>query len=131
MAEAAGAVPGSERRGEKTGIFVVPLEVDVVIDELSAYPELARVGPTVLTEIYGDLNIYNILGRLGSEQNEPVALINPRGVLLLGDLQDKGIEPSDYVYNVSKLLFSLTGFLEIRKQLYDLDADGQSYTLTI
>ena len=109
----------------------MPLEVDVVIDELSAYPELARVGPTVLTEIYGDLNIYNILGRLGSEQNEPVALINPRGVLLLGDLQDKGIEPSDYVYNVSKLLFSLTGFLEIRKQLYDLDADGQSYTLTI
>lgn len=38
-----------------------------------------------LNVIHGDLNIYNILRRLGSELNEPVALINPRSVPLLGD----------------------------------------------
>jgi hypothetical protein len=104
-----------------------------IIYELSAYPTLAKIGPTILTEIHGDLNIYNILGRFDSEQNEPVALINPRGVPLLGDSQGKGIEYSDYAYDVSKLLFSLTSSSEIRKGLFDLvaDVDGQFYSLTI
>ncbi|KAJ4307336.1 hypothetical protein N0V88_000719 [Collariella sp. IMI 366227] len=65
--------------------------------------------------------------------NEPVTLINPRGVHLLGDSQGKGIEHGDYAYDVSKLLFSLTGLSRIRKGLFDLVADTgrQSYTLTI
>ncbi|KAJ4307312.1 hypothetical protein N0V88_000695 [Collariella sp. IMI 366227] len=106
---------------------------DAVIRELSAHPELAVIGPTILMEIHGNLKIHNILGRLDTEQNEPVALINPRGVHLLGDSQGKAIEHGDYAYDVSKLLFSLTGFSEIRKGLFDLVADvgRQSYTLTI
>lgn len=86
-----------------------------------------------MTEIHGDRNIDNILGRFDTEQNGPVALIDPRGVPVLGDLQGIGIEHGDYVYDVSKLLFSLAGFSEIRKRLSDVDVnvDGQSYTLTI
>ncbi|KAH6855722.1 pyridoxal phosphate-dependent transferase [Chaetomium sp. MPI-CAGE-AT-0009] len=105
--------------------------IDLLAYKLSAYPEPAKIGPTVLTEIYGNLNIYNILGRLDPEQNKPVALIDPCGVPLLDDSQNKGFECGNYGYNVSKLLFSLTGFSEIRKRLYNFDTDGQSYTLTI
>ncbi|KAF9872940.1 hypothetical protein CkaCkLH20_09450 [Colletotrichum karsti] len=104
---------------------------DCVMENLEAHPELVKIGPTVLNEIHGDLNIHNILSHLDPDQDEPVALIDPRGVPLLDHSDDKIFERGDYAYDVSKLLFSLTGFSEIRKKLYNMSADGQSYQLEI
>lgn len=53
-------------------------------------------------------------------------LIDPRGVPLLDDDSDKRFERGDYGYDVSKLLFSLMGFSEVRKRLFDYSADGNS-----
>ncbi|KAK2022056.1 hypothetical protein LX32DRAFT_520416, partial [Colletotrichum zoysiae] len=104
---------------------------DCVLENLEAHPELAKIGPTILNEIHGDLNIHNILSHLDPEQDEPVALIDPRGVPLLDNSDDKVFERGDYAYDVSKLLFSLTGFSEVRKKLYNMSTDGQSYQLKI
>ncbi|KAF9269966.1 hypothetical protein L218DRAFT_4584 [Marasmius fiardii PR-910] len=114
------------------------LGFDTVMEKLENHPVLKNIAPTILSEIHGDLNIHNILARLDPDDKEPVALIDPRGVPLLSDSEaeakdddDKVFERGDYCYDVSKLLFSLTGFLEIRKQLFDFSANDDSYTLTI
>lgn len=104
---------------------------DAVLERLEAHPELAKIQPTILSEIHGDLNIHNILGQLDPKEDEPVKLIDPRGVPLLDDSDGKVFERGDYVYDVSKLLFSLTGFSEIRKKLYDFSVDGDLYELKI
>ncbi|KAH9204640.1 hypothetical protein DL95DRAFT_495398 [Leptodontidium sp. 2 PMI_412] len=90
-----------------------------------------KIGPKLLSEIHGDLNIYNVLSRLNPEEDKPLALIDPRGVLLLGSSDSKAFERGDYCYNISKLLSSLTGFSEIRKRLFDYSADGDSHKLTM
>lgn len=100
--------------------------------KLESYPRLAKIGPTVLSEIYGDLNIYNVLSRLGPAGDEPEAFIDPRGVPLLGDDVEKVSERGDYYYyDVSKLLFSLTGISEIRKRFFDYSAKEDSYRLEL
>ncbi|KAF9773491.1 hypothetical protein IL306_008681 [Fusarium sp. DS 682] len=107
---------------------------DAVMEKLEKHPMLTKIAPTVLSEIHGDLNIHNILGRLNPEDQESVALIDPRGVPLRtdsGDMDDKVFERGDYCYDISKLLFSLTGFSEIRKRLFVYSADDDSHTLTI
>ncbi|KAL7963204.1 hypothetical protein V8C34DRAFT_300525 [Trichoderma compactum] len=58
---------------------------DAVMDKLESHPVLAKIAPTVLSEIHGDLNIHNILSRLDPKDEESVALIDPRGVPLLAD----------------------------------------------
>ena len=92
------------------------------MEKLERHPMLADIEPTILTEIHGDLNIHNILSRLDPNDKEDVALIDPHGVPLLGD---------DYYYDVSKLLFSLTGFSEIRKRRFEYSSDGDSHELRI
>lgn len=104
---------------------------DCVLETLEAHPELAKIGPTILSEIHGDLNIHNILSHFDPDQDEPVALIDPRGVPLLDNSAGKVFECGDYAYDVSKLLFSLTGFSEVRKKLYSISADGESYQLEV
>lgn len=107
------------------------LGFDAVMDRLTNHPKMAEIGPTILNEIHGDLNIHNILSRLNPDEDEDLALIDPRGVPLLGDNLDKKFERGDYLYDISKLLFSLTGFSEIRKRLFNYAADGDSHWLTI
>jgi hypothetical protein len=92
---------------------------ELVMKKLENHPRLEEIGPTILSEIHGDLNIHNVLSRLDPAGDKPEALIDPRGVPLLGD----------YCYDVSKLLFSLNGFSEIRKRLFDYSATGDSYRL--
>lgn len=104
---------------------------DTVITKLEGNRLLAGIELMLLTEIHGDLNIYNVLSRLDPNDKEDVALIYPRGVPLLGDDLDKKLERSDYCYDVSKLLFSLTGFLEIRKRYFKYSSDGDSHKLEI
>ena len=100
-----------------------------VMEKLESHPKLAEIVPTILSEIHGDLNIYNVLSRLDPEDDEPEALIDPRGVPLLGDDEGKAFERGDYCYDVSKLIFSLTGFSEIRKRLFEYSTDGESHKL--
>ncbi|KAI9826024.1 MAG: hypothetical protein M1826_006822 [Phylliscum demangeonii] len=104
---------------------------EVVMKKLESHPRLAKIGPTILSEIHGDLNIHNVLSRLDPAGDEPEALIDPRGVPLLGDDVEKVFERGDYCYDVSKLLFSLTGFSEIRKRLFDYSAKEDSYRLEL
>lgn len=108
------------------------LGFEAVLRKLASHPMTAEIQPKFLNEIHGDLNIHNILSRLNPGENEGVTLIDPRGVPLLGgDDSDKNFERGDYVYDISKLLFSLTGFSEIRKRLFDYTAEGDSHSLTV
>ncbi|KAI0031626.1 hypothetical protein K488DRAFT_51731 [Vararia minispora EC-137] len=107
------------------------LGFEPVMQKLENHRNLAGAAPTILSEIHGDLNINNVLSRLDPEEDEPEALIDPRGVPLLGDDEAKVFERGDYCYDVSKLLFSLTGFSEIRKRLFEFSADDDSYQLKI
>ncbi|KAI0503167.1 hypothetical protein F5B22DRAFT_652313 [Xylaria bambusicola] len=87
------------------------LEFEVIMEKLEKHPAL---------------------GGIRSEDSEDVALnIDPRGVPLLGDDSQKMFERGDYCYDVSKLLFSLTGFSEIRKPLFEYSTDGDSHSLMI
>ena len=104
---------------------------DTVMEKLEGHPMLANIEPTILTEIHGDLNIHNILSRLDHNDKEDVALIDPRGVPLLGDDSRKTFERGGYCYDVSKLLFSLTGFSEIGKRRFEYSSDGDSHVLRI
>ncbi|KAK0130375.1 hypothetical protein ONS96_000895 [Cadophora gregata f. sp. sojae] len=104
---------------------------ETVMKKLECHPRLAKISPKILGEIHGDLNIHNVLSRLDPEEDEPLALIDPRGVSLLGSSDDKTFERGDYCYDISKLLFSLTGFSEIRKRFFDYSADDDSHKLTI
>ncbi|KAH8847100.1 hypothetical protein MCOR01_000543 [Pyricularia oryzae] len=72
------------------------LGFDAVMDRLTNHPKMAEIGPTILNEIHGDLNIHNILSRLNPDEDEDLALIDPRGVPLLGDNSDKKFERGDY-----------------------------------
>ncbi|KAL8377069.1 hypothetical protein RB595_007961 [Gaeumannomyces hyphopodioides] len=103
---------------------------ETVMKWLEQHPLLDKIGPEVLTEIHGDLNIHNILSRLDPD-DEDLALIDPRGVPLLGGDADLKFEPGDCCYDVSKLLFSLTGFSEIRKRCFEYSSDGDSHELKI
>ncbi|CAJ2514327.1 Uu.00g024460.m01.CDS01 [Anthostomella pinea] len=96
-----------------------------------SHPELVGIAPTILSEIHGDLNIQNVLTRLDPDDDEDIALIDPRGVPLLGNDSNKVFERGDYCYDISKLPFSLGGFSEIRKQLIDYTVDGDSHSLKI
>lgn len=110
------------------------LGFEVVLKALSCHPIVTAIGPRKLSEIHGDLNIHNILCQLDPHAKQPVRLIDPRGVPLLDENDTtKAFELGDYVYDLSKLKFSLSGFAEIRKGLYTLqreDEDG-SYELLI
>lgn len=92
---------------------------------------LANIAPKILNEVHGDLNIHNVLHRLDPNHQDDIALIDPRGVPLLGDNAHKVFERCDYCYDVSKLLFSLTGFSEIRKRLFKYSCNGDSHNLSI
>jgi hypothetical protein len=106
---------------------------DTIMKKLEQHPALSEISPKVLNEIHGDLNIHNVLGRLDCKHSQPVVLIDPRGVPLLNDSEDesKKFERGDYCYDISKLLFSLTGFSEIRKGLFDYSTDGESHQIKI
>lgn len=104
---------------------------DTTMQKLEEHPMLAKIKPRFLTEIHGDLNIHNVLSRLDPNDREDVALIDPRGVPLLVDHKGNDFERGDYCYDVSKLLFSLTGFSEIRKQYFEYSSDGNSHKLRI
>lgn len=54
-----------------------------IMNQLEKHPTLAEIQPTILSEIHGDLNIYNILSRLNAGDDEDVALVDHRGVPLL------------------------------------------------
>ena len=101
------------------------------IKKLENHPILAEIMPSLLSEIHGDLNIHNVLSRLDTEDDEDVVLIDPRGVPLLDDDSDKVFECGDYCYDISKLLFSLTGFSKIRKGLFNYSSAGDSHSLII
>lgn len=102
------------------------------MEKLENHPMLAKIAPKLLTEIHGDLNIHNVLSCLDPEDDKNVVLIDPRGVPLLGDDSDKKVfERGDYCYDISKLLFSLTGFSEIRKDFFDYSFDDDSHSLAI
>lgn len=90
---------------------------------------MAKIGPTVLGEIHGDLNIHNILCQLESEDYDTIVLIDPRGVTLLNGSVEKRIEHGNYAYDISKLTFSLAGFSEIRKKFYPFFHAGEAYQL--
>ncbi|KAH9029676.1 hypothetical protein EDB85DRAFT_1508217 [Lactarius pseudohatsudake] len=108
------------------------LGFEAVLKALSCHPRLADIAPLKLNEIHGDLNIHNILCVLEPGANRPFVLIDPRGVDLLSESASvDGFEPGDYCYDLSKLLFSLSGFSEIRKGLYSLERTGESYKLSI
>lgn len=102
-----------------------------VMKKLENHPGLAEIEPTIRSEIHGDLNIHNVLSRLDQAVDVPEALIDPRGVPLLGDDVENVFERGDYCYDVSKLLFSLTGFSEIRKRLFHYSTKGDSYQLEL
>lgn len=107
---------------------------EAVMEKLEHHPTLREIVPTILSEIHGDLNIHNILCRLDSNNDPTVALIDPRGVPLLDDSSEgkgKVFERGDYCYDISKLLFSLRGFSEIRRRLFDYSTDGNSHKLDI
>lgn len=106
---------------------------DEVMKKLEQYPALTQISPMILSEIHGDLNIHNVLSRLDSHDHQSVAVIDPRGVPLLGssDVNGKVFERGDYCYDISKLLFSLTGFSEIRRRLFEYSTDGKSHKLEI
>lgn len=111
-----------------------------LLQRLRDHPLIKNIGPSVLTEIHGDLNIqvlsvlfFLLLHKIHGSfhfQNilclleEPAAetglkkfmFIDPRGVVLLNELtSETGFERGDYAYDLSKILFSLEGFAEIRK----------------
>ncbi|KAF9069243.1 hypothetical protein BDP27DRAFT_1325861 [Rhodocollybia butyracea] len=102
-----------------------------VLKALSRHSSITEIGPRKLGEIHGDLNIYNILCQLEPDANRPVVLIDPRGVPLLDEYANslKAFEPGDYCYDLSKLKFSLSGFAEIRKGLFNFLCEGQSFNL--
>ena len=104
---------------------------DTVMEKLEKHPILADILPKILTEIHGDLNIHNVLSRLDPNDEENVALIDPRGVPLLNNSVHKVLECGDYCYDISKLLFSLTGFSEIRKGRFKYSSSGDSHELRI
>ena len=104
---------------------------ETVMEKLERHAVLSEIEPTILSEIHGDLNIHNVLSRLDPDDDECLALIDPRGVPLLGDDIGEIFERGDYCYDVSKLLFSLTGFSEIRKRLFAYSADGDSHMVKI
>lgn len=108
------------------------LGFDRVLEALSRHPKIAEIGPRTLSEIHGDLNIHNILCQLESNADRPIVLIDPRGVPLLDESAKRdAFEPGDYCYDLSKLKFSLSGFAEIRKGLYSLQGEGQTFKLVI
>jgi hypothetical protein len=108
------------------------LGFEAVLEALSRHPRLPGIAPLKLSEIHGDLNIHNILCMLEPGANRPFVLIDPRGVALLDESASvDGFEPGDYGYDLSKLLFSLSGFSEIREGLYSLERTGESYKLSI
>lgn len=102
-----------------------------IMTKLENHPAISKIVPRILSEIHGDLNIHNVLSRLDPQEGEPEALIDPRGVPLLRDDTEKGFERGDYGYDISKLLFSLTGFSDIRKRLFEYSAAGDSHRLKI
>ncbi|KAM3509997.1 hypothetical protein MY11210_006102 [Beauveria gryllotalpidicola] len=95
---------------------------DEILDKI--LKQNSEIEPIVLTEIRGDLNIHNVLRRLNLDEDKDVALIDPRGVPLLGGDAHKKFEPGDYCYDISKLLFSLTGFSEIRKRYLEYSSSN-------
>ncbi|KAG8988225.1 hypothetical protein FRB93_004172 [Tulasnella sp. JGI-2019a] len=103
-----------------------------VMKKLESHPAMAKIVPKLLSEIHGDLNVHNVLTRLDPKDgDDPEALIDPRGVPLLGDDEEKVFECGNYCYDVSKLLFSLTSFSDIRKQLFKYSVDGNSHKLEL
>ncbi|KAH8979346.1 hypothetical protein EDB92DRAFT_1904988 [Lactarius akahatsu] len=108
------------------------LGFEQVMKRLETHSVVAGIQPTILSEIHGDLNIHNVLSRLNPQPgDDPEALIDPRGVPLLSDDTGRGFERGDYCYDVSKMLFSVTGFSDIRKRLFSYSANGDSHNLTI
>lgn len=103
-----------------------------VLTALSQHPKIVACGPRKLCEIHGDLNIQNILCQLQPNADEPLVLIDPRGVPLLeGAASTAGFEAGDYCYDLSKLKFSLSGFADIRKGLYTFQEKDGSFELTL
>jgi len=108
------------------------LGFDGVLEALSRHPTIKVIAPRALGEIHGDLNLHNVLCQLKSDADRPIVLIDPRGVPLLHEFAGAAaFEPGDYSYDISKLKFSLSGFSEIRKGLYTLQAEGKSFELLI
>lgn len=106
------------------------LGFDRVLEALSRHPKIKNVAPRKLGELHGDLNLHNILCQLGSDADRPIVLVDPRGVPLLREFARlDAFEPGDYAYDISKLKFSLSGFSEIRKGLYNLQGEGRSFKL--
>lgn len=105
----------------------------LVLAALKDYPKVLSMQPRKLSEIHGDLNIHNILCQLDPNKNRAVVLIDPRGVPLLDDSinNSKAFEAGDYAYDLSKLLFSVSGFSEIRKGYYELHHSDNSFQLSI
>ncbi|KAI1359664.1 hypothetical protein F5Y08DRAFT_319023 [Xylaria arbuscula] len=108
-----------------------------LLRRLEEHPGLSAIQPRKISEIHGDLNIHNLLATLDSSARELV-LIDPRGVPLIDASAaavgrgEKAFESGDYAYDLSKLLFSVSGFSEVRRGLYKISkADDGSYRLVI
>ena len=108
------------------------LGFDSVLEALSRHPTINKIAPRTLGEIHGDLNFHNVLCSLDPNAHKPIVLIDPRGVPLLNDFARlEAFEPGDYSYDISKLKFSLSGFLEVRQGLYNLQGEGKSFELLL
>ncbi|KAI1172211.1 PLP-dependent transferase [Nemania sp. FL0916] len=115
------------------------LGFEPLLRKLKEHPVLSAIQPRKIGEIHGDLTIHNLLATLDPSEARELVLINPRGGPLIDEsataavLQgERAFEPGDYAYDLSKLLFSISGSSEIRKGLYKFhQADDGSYRLAI
>lgn len=80
--------------------------------------------------IFTAISTFNsVLCQLDPTADRPVILIDPRGVALLDGFTTSQCEPGTYSYDISKLTFSLSGFSELRKGLYDFLYNGDTFEL--
>jgi dTDP-4-amino-4,6-dideoxygalactose transaminase len=94
---------------------------------------LAALNPRRLSFIHGDLNLFNILNLHDPSAPRPFKLIDPRGTpLWTEDPGSAAVERGDFVYDLAKSKFSLSGFACIRLRLARLETCGKgSFALTI
>lgn len=74
-----------------------------------------RMNPSYISLLHGDLNVYNIICVIRNDNGVSIKLVDPRGTpLLTPELPIEKIERGDFIYDLAKIKFSLSGFALIR-----------------
>jgi len=104
-----------------------------LLERLKSLDILLKSNPQYLSLVHGDLNIYNIICEIGQDKGISFKLIDPRGTPLLApDLPIERIEHGDFVYDLAKMKFSLSGFAAIRAGLHSFQGiNTNSFELSL